>query len=136
MTRRIAATLGILLLIGLAALFREEPRLLAAGWALFLWHNLGLVTVNPAGVATGLVAILLLLGVTHYLGRWCYGVMPGGVDAPRRQWRFRWSLSVVILLFVMFAAGFSAIGIARQLGWLISSNEPVYVERVDYKVED
>jgi hypothetical protein len=114
----------------------SEVRLLVVGWAQFLWRNLGQVTINPAGVATGLVAIVLLLGVTHYLGRWLFGAKPGGSNAARRQWRFSWSLSAVILLVVMFIAGFSTVGLARHLGWLLSSNDPVYVERTDQLISE
>jgi hypothetical protein len=120
MKGRIAAIVG-LSAVAVAAVLSEAIRLLLVGWVVFLWRNLWKVTVNPAGVATGVVAILLLLGATHYF---CHGwrrAMPGDSDSPRRPWRFRWTLSIVILLLVMFAAGFSAIGLARQLGWLLSS---------------
>jgi hypothetical protein len=127
---------GLAVLILFAAVVREEPWLFLVGWMPFLWHNLQNVTVNPVGVATGVAAFVLLLGMTHYIGRWWRLAMPSGSDGPQRQWRFRWSLSVVIVVVVMFAAGFSAIGLARQLGWLLSSTEATYVERVDVKLED
>ena len=130
MKRRTAVILGLLAVLGVAAVFREEPRLLLGGWLVLLCRNAGKVTVNLAGVATGVVAILLLLGMVHYLGRWWCRATSGGVDAPRRRWRFRWSISLVVLLFVMFAAGFAAVGLARQLGWLLSSHEPIYAERL------
>ena len=134
MKRRIVVILGLLAAVVLAAVWREEPRLLLLGWAAFLGQNLGKVTVNPAGVATGIAATVLLLGLTQYLGRWWCSAAAG--DVPRRRWRFRWSLAATILLLVAFAAGFSAIGLARHVGWLLSSKDPVYIQRVDGRWED
>jgi len=134
MKTRIAIISGVAAAILLAVAVREEPRLLLVGWMLFLWRNLCNVTFNPTGVATGVVAVALLLGMIHYIGRWWCRATPSGSDGPRRQWRFRWSLSVVIVVVVMFAAGFSAIGLARQLGWLLSSKGTTYVEQVDAKI--
>ena len=42
----------------------------------------------------------------------------------------------MILLLVACAAGFSAIGLARHVGWLLSSGEPTYVDRVDKRLSD
>jgi hypothetical protein len=136
MTRRTLVILYLLAAVALASLFREEPALLLVGWLAFLGRNLRQVTVNPAGVATGIAATVLLLGLTHYLGRWWCRAASGGADAPPRRWRFRWSLAAMILLWVAFAAGFSAIGLARHIGWLLSSGEPAYVERVDRRLSD
>jgi hypothetical protein len=136
MKTRTAIILGLAAAMLLSAAFREEPRLLLFGWAVFLWHNVGIVTVNPVGVATGVVAIALLLALTHYLGRWFCHAVPTGGDAPQRRWRFRWTLSVLLVLVVMFAAGFSAIGLARQLGWLASSGDTIYVQRIGGHWED
>ena len=138
MKMRTATVVGVTAAIILAVVYPAQVWLLLAGWMPFLWHNLQNVTVNPEGVLIGVVAIALLLGMTHYIGRWWRQAVPNGSGSPRRQWRFRWSLSVVIVVFVMFAAGFSAIGLARQLGWLLSlsSGEPVYVERVEGRWED
>ncbi len=135
MKRPTALILGLSAAVVLAAVFWEEARLLLLGWATFLGRNFSKVTVNFSGVATGLAAILLFLGLTHYLGRWWCSAAGGG-GPPRRRWHFRWTLAVLVLLIVAFTAGFSAIGLARQLGWLLSSREPVYVEHVDGHWED
>jgi hypothetical protein len=46
---------------------------------------------------------------------------------PPRRWPFRWTLSLLVLLLVMFAAGFSAVGLARHVGWLLTSSQLSYV---------
>jgi hypothetical protein len=131
MKRRIG--LIVLAAVAIAAMFREEGRLLLFGWALFVWHNMTRVTVNPSGVATGLIALVLLACATHYFARWWCRAVPRPADAPLRQWHFRWSLAVVLVLFLMFAVGFSAIGLARHIGWLISSPTPIYMEWVRWR---
>ena len=131
MKRWIAAFLGVAVV--LLGRFREDVGLLLVGWLLFLRRTLPQATVNMAGVATGLVALALLVGVVHYFGRWWRGATPQAADAPPRQWPFRWSLAVLLALFVMFAAGFATIGLARQVGWLFASQPPSYTEAVDYK---
>ena len=82
MKRRTAIILGLLAALVLAAVWREEPRLLLLGWLVFLERNLRQVSVNPAGAATAVVAILLLLGLTHYLGRWWCNAVAGDAPAP------------------------------------------------------
>jgi hypothetical protein len=133
MKRRTAVILGLLAGILLAAVFREEPRLILFGWIPFLRRNLAAATVNPAGVASGIAAILLFLSLAHYFGRWWCAAAAG--DPARRRWRFRWTLSLAILLLVGFAAGFATIGLARHVGWLLSSKQPVYVGHVDGRWE-
>jgi len=95
-------------------------RLLLFGWFSFLHRNLPGVAVNVVGVATGVVVFALTLGVVHWLG-WSW--RRGGVRTP---WRFRWSLTVVLAVMVLFAAGFSMIGLARHVGWLFSTTAPTF----------
>jgi hypothetical protein len=112
----------------------EAIGLLLFGWIAFLWQNLPRVTVNPAGVITGLVVVALLTGLLDYLARWWCRVAAASPDAPPRRWRFRWSLSLVVTVCVMFAAGLSAIGAARQIGWLVSSDEPLHGWRLGHSL--
>ncbi len=78
------------------------------GWFSFLRRNLPLVTVNWAGLATGLAILAITLAAMHVFFRsW-------------RPWRFRWTVMIVLALAVLFAAGFSTIGLARHVGWLCS----------------
>ena len=83
MKRWTLVILGLLVAVVLAAVFRKEPALLLFGWLAFLGRNLRQVTVNPVGVATGIAAIVLLLGLTHYLGRWWCRAASGGADRRR-----------------------------------------------------
>ena len=52
--------------------------------------------------------------------------IPREPTLPPRRWRFRWTLSIVAALFLMFAVGYSTIGLARHIGWMVNSNEPHY----------
>jgi len=39
------------------------------------------------------------------------------------------------VIFVMFVESLSTIGLARHLGWMLSSTDPSYQETVEYKVD-
>jgi hypothetical protein len=99
--------------------------LLLFGWLLFLYDNLHKISCNPAAMATGAVVLLLFTGLAHTIGRWWIGPHFSTAGAEKRSWRFRWTLSVVILVVVMFAAGFSAVGLARHIGWLLTTPNPI-----------
>lgn len=135
----------------LASMISEITRTLVLGWIAFLSRTLPKVTVNPVGVLSGIIALGLLAGILHGFAKWWSrerGVGGGQQSvevpipgfpvsgsphlAPRSplSWRFRWTLGILVLLIVMFATGYSAIGLARQLGWLLSSDEPLYGERI------
>jgi hypothetical protein len=122
---------GIVSVVALTAAFCSEIcRILLFGWIAFLGRTIPRATVNPSGVVSGLVAIALLIALVHYFGRGLLRAAPTEPGAPPRQWRFRWTLCFVVAVMLMFAVGYSAIGLARHLGWALSSSEPAYSARV------
>jgi hypothetical protein len=46
-----------------------------------------------------------------------------------RRWRWQWSLSLYAGLWLLFAAAMGVTGFVHQLGWLMSSKEPILTER-------
>jgi hypothetical protein len=114
--------IGIILLtaaalIGLGVL-SDAVAVLLVGWFTFLQRNLPLVTVNASGVLSGLVVIGLTLVLVH--------IVAGTRRVPATLWRFRYSLYVLLAIVLMFAVGLSTIGLARHVGWLFSSPEPIF----------
>ncbi len=136
MMRLIAAVLAVLAVAAAAAvspMARQVVWLVFFGWLSFLARTLPKITVNPAGVATAAALMVLLAASIQYLGRWwCKGTQ-GGAERPQRKWHVRWTVSVIVLLLVMFAVGYSAIGLARHVGWVISSTGPIFEEHVEGK---
>ena len=129
------AVLWILVcLAGLAAVSSELGRTLLFGWIGFIVQTFPRARVNPAGILSGLVVFLLLVAGVHWLARSFRRQSEDGTPAPGlavSRWRFRWSLSIVVAVVVMFAVGFSAVGIARHAGWLLSSEESWYGPHAD-----
>src|SRR5262249_49375232 len=61
----------------------------------------------------------------------------GGAKEPAdRRWRWRWTGWLVGGVVLMFVAGLAAAGVAHQVGWLITSPEPIvenprqYIDRL------
>jgi hypothetical protein len=104
-----------------AALVSEEARLLAFGWIAFLRRNLPRVTANPEALVTGAIATGLCVVTLDLFARWCYKSLPKNPEAQPCRWRFRWTVSVMIGLGLLFAVTISVMGIARQVGWLLSA---------------
>ena len=112
-----------------AALFSEIGRILLFGWIAFLGRTIPRATVNISGVVSGAVMLVLLVALVHYFGRWLLRASSAEPGAVPRPWRFRWSLSIVGSVILMFAVGYASIGLARHLGWIFSSG-PTYASRV------
>ena len=101
---------------------------LAFGWAIFLARVVPRVRVGWAGVATGITLLVLLAaGTHHFLGWLSLQVQgPSQSEAPgERTWKPRWTAALVCLVVLMFVAGLASAGIAHQVGWLLTSGEPL-----------
>ena len=129
--RRIAIALGIVMDVVLAVVLYPRECLnvggaLVFGWVSFLWRTVPQAEVNWIGVATGVVFLVLLILVLHFSARWCYRAVAAEPSSPQRRWRFRWTLSMVLALLLMFVVGYSTIGLARHVGWVVSSKAPLF----------
>jgi prepilin-type processing-associated H-X9-DG protein len=95
------------------------------GWMSYLARVLPEVRINGEGVATALVCLVVFTAGSHAFLRWC-SEQAGGAKGPvGRRWRWRWTAWLVVGLVLMFIAGLAAGGIAHQVGWLITSPEPI-----------
>jgi hypothetical protein len=88
------------------------------GWIDFLVRVLRQISPSPQIVAVSAGALLLFAVGVHWLGRTSY-------NSPERKWRVRWTLSIVVLVFILFGAGTAMIGIVHQTGWLLSAEDPI-----------
>jgi len=117
----------LLACIGFLPIF-EVPFWLLFGWARFLWRVAPEITMNWIGLLTAIVCLALLMGGSQLLLQSLARQMPNPgttEDAPARRWPFRWTLSLIGVVVLMFVAGISAVGITHQTAWLINSPEPL-----------
>jgi hypothetical protein len=106
----------------------ELPRALVLGWLFFLYRTLPRMTVDWPSVLVGCAALLLFTVGVHAAGRtW----LRHSVAWPR--WKLRWSITTVAVVVLLFAAGISVVGIVHQVGWLVTSPEPHYIQTIRWR---
>jgi hypothetical protein len=109
------------LILPFFVIYSLEEKALFFGWIGFIRRNFPQATINPAGVATGVVFLLLLIAMIEIFARSIVRSIPRETESPPRRWHLRWTLSIVAAIFLMFAVGYSSIGLARYIGWMINS---------------
>jgi hypothetical protein len=98
---------------------------LAFGWILFLMRVLPEVRINWDGVATAATCLVFFAIGSHVFLGWFYQQVAGEKDPVDRRWRRRWTGWLVGGILLMFVSGLTAAGIVHQVGWLITSSEPI-----------
>jgi hypothetical protein len=128
--------IGLLVLLGLLAIgmliageiwLLELGFIVLLGWLKFLTNTLPKVDVSPAGVATGVACFVGAAALGHHFCAWLYSskVQTSSEWSPDRRWRWQWTFKGLSLVVMMFAAGLCAAGVAHQVGWLLTSPEPL-----------
>ena len=125
--KKIGFSIGLLILTALvlwASFGQVAIQALAAilfGWWGYLARVIPRVTVSRAGLATvTLCGVLFLLGLHGFL-RWLHREMV----RDERRWKMRWTLSIVSVVMLMFAAGIATVGVTHQTAWLLTSKRPL-----------
>jgi hypothetical protein len=102
---------------------------LAFGWIVYLYRTLPQVRINVPGILTATVCLsALAIGLQWFL-HWLTGQMPNKAvksDPNTSTWPARRTGVVLGLILLMFVAGISAVGISHQIGWLLTSPEPIF----------
>lgn len=101
--------------------FIELPGTLLLGWVPFLQRVAPEIGVDVGGVITGLVSLAAFTIGLHAFLAWLHRETRAPTSA---SWRWRWTLSIVGVIVLMFAAGISAVGLTHQSYWLANSPEP------------
>lgn len=112
--------LTLLAICGLGGLL-EIPFLLVYGSFNFIGRVLPQIKPDPGTIATAVVCLLFVTLGSHKLLQWLYSSVNNGA-----AWPWRWTLKIVALVVILFAAGTAAVGIVHQTGWLVASREPIY----------
>src|ERR1043166_3636025 len=67
-----------------------------AGWAYVVVRSVTEAEANLAGIATGAVCVIAIIGIMHYLAAWLYRevrIKQERTDWPT-AWRWRWTLAL------------------------------------------
>jgi hypothetical protein len=96
---------------------------LVIGWAFFLVKTLPQVRFDGYAVALAAIALALFAVGIDRCGRLLFREGGAVASGPSFCWTRRCTAATVLTLLVMFAAGIGVVGIAHQVGWLITSNE-------------
>jgi hypothetical protein len=112
--------------VGAVVPFRVGFELLF-GWVQYLLRTMPAVRVNWWAVLSGVVYLTALALGLHLFLSWLYGQMrkPTEGDGPVPRWKVRWSLAIVGMVVLVFAAGIAAVGITHQTAWLATSPKPL-----------
>ncbi|WP_169977224.1 DUF1559 domain-containing protein [Tautonia rosea] len=98
---------------------------LTVGWAFFLGRVLPEVTIAWDGVVTAVVCIVVFVVGAHAFLRWIAQQRIAERSEHARPWPFRWTAAMTGVILVMFLAGIAATGVVHQVGWLLTSGEPI-----------
>ncbi len=124
--RWIGSLVGALLLLLLCGF--QIGRTLLFGWISFARRVLPAVEVNWSLILIGSGSLVGIILLVHHLGTWFCSERSR--SANRNVWRLRASISLSLLIAVMFCAGLSAVGITHQVAWLIRSPNDWMVQRI------
>lgn len=128
----VVAGCGVLLVAPIVPLPFQIAFGLLAGWAVFLRDTLPRVTVDRTQLVIAAVALTAFVCGLHALLR---RHVPAGVVGGR-PWPWRATAAVTGLVVATFVAGTGLVGIAHQIGWLLTSPEPVLESDPFWKTVD
>jgi hypothetical protein len=123
------AVAACFLLVWQGVLVLEVIGGLTLGWLGYLARVLPQVMIAWDGVATAVVCLALFTLGLHRLLRWLHGGIRRAAGWTVRSWSLRWTISLVVLVVVMFMVGMAAAGIVHQAGWLIASRRSFLEQR-------
>ena len=122
----------LLPLVSNSNLFRAALSCLPLGWLHFLKRNVPQLTWNWSLIGMVFVcsAILLFLGNRQLSA--LYGqIQQRGADRTGTPWRWQWTASLYIALWLVFVTAFAAAGVFRHTTWLMEEQGPWYEERLN-----
>src|SRR5207302_3893193 len=94
---------------------------LTCGWMLYLWRAAPHWTVQSEGLLTGVACLAIFTVGLHRFMTWFYSRRPPPEQPESAAWRWRWTLSSVAIIVLMFVAGIAMVGVTHQSAWLVRS---------------
>jgi len=97
---------------------------LATGWAQYLYNVLPSVRMNWSTLISTMVCLIMFSVGAHQFCSWLYRNIRSHTGDS--IWKIRWSLIGISVIFLMFIAGTAAVGVAHQMVFLATSDEPMW----------
>lgn len=104
--------------------FLEPAIVLLFGWIQFLQRTVSAISWNGDLVGMSLLASIVILLLMQKLVGGLFDRVAVSKNVPWR-WSWRWTWTGFVGLLVLFVVGMAVGGIAHQVGWIISTNEPM-----------
>jgi hypothetical protein len=120
--------LFFLMMAGIGMGLIELGWTLLFGWTAFILRVVPKISWDWGAVTTGIFFTSLLGIAGHYFLAW----LTRGIAATRGvsfQWQRKWTFSGLLLLAFCFVVGMSVAGAAHQMGWILTSEESLFVDR-------
>ena len=98
---------------------------LLGGWLNVVQRALAQADMNRAGIASGMLSVVLTVLMLHYFAAWIYRevrVKNERADWPA-AWRWRWTLCLTAAVMMMFIAGLVGVGLFRTTSWFLETSE-------------
>lgn len=103
---------------------------LIIGWLAFVFRVFSAMTVSWSGIGMVVACSLLIVAGMHSLSTWLYAHAAGRTgNALPAKWRWSWTISLYLGVWLIFMAIMGAVGVAHQVGWLMRSQKPLMVQR-------
>ena len=120
----IASVLFVLFFLMIGPGFLEPAIVLTFGWVLFLERTVSTITWNWDLVGMSMVASIVILLLVQKLVGGLFDRVAASCNVPWR-WSWRWTWTAFTGLLVLFLVGMAVGGITHQVGWMMSTNEPM-----------
>jgi hypothetical protein len=94
------------------------------GWFNVLQRIAPLITFNPVALLTAAIVLGGSVYALHCFAGWLYREIRVKQDRYLWpiQWRFRWTISLLFGVFLMFVAGLVGVGLFRTSSWLFHTD--------------
>jgi hypothetical protein len=123
------AVLAFILLLLLPPMLQALVIRLPLGWIGFLARVGPEIKFSGAAVGMGVFCSVLIICGIQWLGSGLKRQLPNASGQP---WRWGWSVSLYLSVWLLFFASMGITGFTHQLAWLLRSNEELYVKRESF----
>lgn len=120
----IVAVFFVLFFLTIGPGLLEPAFVLAFGWAQFLHRTMSAISWNWDLVGMGVVASIVILFLVQKVVGGVFDKVAVSRNASWR-WSWRWTWTGFVSLLILFLVGMAVGGIAHQVGWMMSTKEPM-----------
>ena len=100
---------------------------LLLGWIYFPLSGLPKFTIDWPAAAVGLTSLVGFIAALHIALRWFAHALPPAENQSPRHWQIRSTITIAMIVLLMFTTGIAMVGLAHQSVWMFfgRSNERV-----------